>query len=345
MKADASNPSKKCTLQDVAALAQVSVSTVSHVLNNTAKISDATKERVLDAVKKLRYHASPESSGNFFRQNRKTIGVIVQDIKNEFYAACAGSVLSSVDNSLYTVILCDCCYDPQKEANLVHELIYQRVSGLIFFGGANDEDLIGMADGYGIPIVLANRCIDGFSSVMFAHTKAMRELIGRLYGAGRKDFLYLSESPELQSIRDRKDGFCLGMMDNHISDEHYHIVMDKRLQMNKVESAQDVLQEYLDHSGVNFDTVITSSDLIAIGALKFLSKNGYSIPDDIWLVGYDDISVAALVYPSLTTVRQDTCRLGEEAFLLLNEMIQAEGHKPKQIVIENTIVTRKSAKL
>lgn len=335
---------KKPTLQDVAIIAGVSVSTVSHVLNKTAKISDVTKARVMEAVHTLNYRPASESAGRLFRQNRKTIGVIVQDIRNEFYAACAGSILGCADNSAYTVLLCDCEYDLQREIDIVQELIYQNASGLIFFGGTDDSSAIQLADGYGIPVVLANRRVSGFSSVTFNHTKIIRELISMLHKANRKEYLYLSESLDLQSISDRRDGFCLGMMDCGVSPNNYSIVCDKRLQLNKVDMGYVVLEEYIDtHHGVDFDTIITSSDLIAIGVLKCLAKHDYRVPEDIWVLGYDDISVASIVSPSLTTIRQDTDRLGEEAFSLLNEMIQSGNHRPKQIMIENTLVIRESA--
>lgn len=335
--------SKKCTLQDVAAMAQVSVSTVSHVLNGTAKISEPTKLRVMEAVRTLRYRPLGESGSRLLRQDRKTIGVIVQDIRNEFYAACAGSVLACADHSVYTIILCDCGYDQQREVDLVRELVYQDVSGLIFFGGTSDAEAIRLAESYKVPMVLANRQVNGFSTVTFYHTKVIRELITELCAAGRKRFLYLSESPELQSIRDRRDGFCLGMLDHDIPAEHYSIITDKRLQRHKVENGARVLEEYIAQNGIHFDTVITSSDLIAIGALKCLNARGCRVPDDMWLVGYDDISVSSLVAPALTTIHQDTDRLGEEAFTLLNDMIQTGDHRPKQIAIENTIVVRESA--
>lgn len=340
---DQSNTSKKCTLQDVANMARVSVSTVSHVLNGTAKISEPTKQRVMEAVHTLRYRPLGESGSRLLRQNRKAIGVIVQDIRNEFYAACAGSVLNCADNTGYTVILCDCGYSRQREADLVRELIYQDISGLIFFGGTENAEPVTMADGYGIPVVLANRHVDGFSSVMFSNTKIIRDLITALCEAGRKRYLYLSESPELQSIRDRIDGFCLGMMDHHIPDDSYQILTDKRLQRNKVDAAYTVLQEHLRARGLDFDTVITSSDLIAIGAMKCLQDGGCRVPEDVWVVGYDDISVSSMVSPPLTTVRQNTDRLGEEAFLLLHEIMHTEHYRPKQIMIENTLVIRSSA--
>lgn len=133
------------------------------------------------------------------------------------------------------------------------------------------------------------------------------------------------------------------MLDEDIPPEQYTMIADKRLQRHKVENAHTIMDEYIAKHGVDFDTVITSSDLIAIGALKSLNENGCRVPEDVWLVGYDDISVSSLVMPPLTTVHQDTDRLGEEAFSLLNEMIQSGDHRPKQISIKNSIVIRESA--
>lgn len=339
----AQRTSKRCTLQDVASASGVSIATVSHVLHGTAKVSPATKERVLAAARRLHYRPQAGSGEQVFRQNRKVIGVVLQDIRNEFYAACAGSVLSCADSSVYTVVIHDCSYDHARAMDVVRECIYQEASGIIFFGGTENNEAMMLASSYGIPVVLANCHVDGFSVVAFNHTRVMRELITRLCNAGRRQFLYMTESSGLQSVRDRLDGFMLGMMDHGLSPEQYTVVADPRLQRHKVESGCQVLQEYLNSDAPRFDTLLTSSDLIAIGALRCLREAHIRVPEDVWVVGYDDISVSALVSPALTTIHQDTDRLGEVAFTLLHEMIQTSDCRPKQITVENSFIVRESA--
>ncbi len=337
---------KKCTLKDVAGMAQVSIATVSHTLNGTAKISPQTQQRVIDAAWMLGYRSQNEpDSPEELHRDRKVIGVIVQDISNEFYAACASSVLACADHKNYTLLLCDCVYDSQREIELVHDLICQHINGLIFFGGTEEASPVQLAHTYHIPVVLANRCVDGFSSVVYGNSKIIRETITDLYNAGSRKFLYLTESLDLHSVRDRYDGFLLGMLDHRIPSSDYNILTAKRLQRDKVKAGYDVLSEYIQNGNVNFDTIITTSDLIAVGVLKCLRELNYRVPEDIQVIGYDDISIAALVSPPLTTIHQDTTRLGQEAFNLLCEIMASDQHSPKQIVIENKLVIRDSTRM
>jgi LacI family transcriptional regulator len=339
------NVGKKCTLKDVADMAQVSIATVSHTLNGTAKISQTTQQRVIDAAWALGYRSPGDlESPAELHRDRKIIGVIVQDICNEFYAACASSVLACADHTNYTLLLCDCVYDSQREVELVHDLICQHVSGLIFFGGTEEAAPVKLAHTYHIPVVLANRCVDGFSSVMYGNAKIIRETITTLYNAGSRKFLYLTESLDLHSVRDRYDGFLLGMLDHNVPSSDYQILTAKRLQRDKVQAGYDVLSEYIQKNGVNFDTIITTSDLIAVGVLKCLRESNCRVPEDVQVVGYDDISIAALVSPPLTTIHQDTARLGQEAFNLLCEIMQSGHSDPKQVVIENKLVIRDSTR-
>lgn len=333
---------KKCTMQDIANASGVSIATVSHVLHGSGNVSDATRERVRDVARKLHY-VSQSDSGARFRQNRKVVGIILQDVRNEFYAACAGSVLSCADGSVYTVVIHDCGYSRKRALDAVQECIYQNASGIIFFGGTADNEPMRLANSCNIPVVLANCHVDGFNVVSFNHVRAMRDVVSRLFNAGRRKFLYMTETPELQSVRERQDGFLLGMTDCNLSPEQCLVISDKRLQRKKAETAHEVLSEYLTSNGLWFDTLLTSSDLIAIGALHCLREMQIRVPDDVWLVGYDNISVSALVSPALTTINQDTDRLGEVAFSLLLEIIQTSDFRPKQVTIENTIIVRESA--
>ena len=335
---------KRCTLRDIAEKTNVSIATVSHTLNGTAKISPATRQRVIDAAWQLGYRLQGDTEYAQRRSERKTIGVVVQNICNEFYAACVSSVLACANNANCTVLFCDCGYDAQREIELVHDLICQRVSGLIFFGGTAETEPVKLASTAHIPVVLANRTMEGFSSVMFGNTKIIRDTVSQLYNAGSRRFLYVTNSLDLQSVRDRYDGFQLAMLDHNIPRSDCQILTVKRQQWDKVEAGYAALSEYIAANGINFDTVITISDLLAVGVLKALRGVDAKVPEDVQVIGYDDISIAALVTPALTTIRQDTTRLGIEAFNLLCEKMETDSDGVKQVVIENRLVVRDSTR-
>lgn len=336
------NPfTKKATITDVARHAHVSISTVSHVINHTASISPQTKQRVENSIKELRYKTNALARG--LRQSQtKVIGLVVPDIRNEFYASCASGVLQAADKYRYTAFLCDCCYDIERETRSINTLIEQCVDGMIFFGGSKDEFLIHAVEQANIPIILGDRRLDGYNSVGFANEKTVRNLIGTLYLKGKRKFCYVSEPIEMQNLRERYNGFQLGLKDCGI-EQNGMVLVDKRLQQEKVKNAQKVIIEYLSKAGNEIpDVILTSSDIIAFGVIVGLREMGYRIPEDIGIVGFDNIQLSAYTYPPLTTVAQDMFLLGQQTFSILLKIIRGEHLSGVQLTLEPELILRSS---
>ena len=333
---------KKTTITDVAKMANVSISTVSHVLNNTATISMPTKRKVWDSIEKLNYKTNALARG-LRRSQTKVIGLIVPDIRNEFYAACASGVLQTADQEHYTVFLCDCCYDIEREQRSLDTLIEQRVDGLIFFGGSGDDELIHMAKRSGIPVVLGDRKMTGFGSVSFDNFNSMRNVVNRLYAKGKRKFCYVTEPIEMENLKERFVGFQKGLKDCGVQLDQKMVLIDKCLQKEKTITAENVLCSYLDNPENQVpDVILTSSDIIAIGVLSALHKKGYRIPEDIGVVGFDNIQYSANTYPPLTTVAQDMFCMGQQTFLMLLKLIRGERQKKLQIILRPNYMIRGS---
>ena len=149
---------KKITIHDVAREANVSISTVSHVLNGTAKISDATRQRVIEVVQRFNY--VPNGYGLRGRdKNSKVVGVMVADIKNEFYARCVQSIMNVALQENYTTMICEMAFNYKKECMGVDALLDKGVDGIIFIGGSMDGNIIRKAN-KSVPVILCDRKIE-----------------------------------------------------------------------------------------------------------------------------------------------------------------------------------------
>lgn len=334
--------SRRSTMADVAKRANVAISTVSHVLNGTAPISAEATEKIYAAMKELHYTPNALARG-LRRQRTKVIGLIVPEIRNEFYACCASAVLQAADREDYTVLVCDCCYDLQREKRSVHALMESRADGLIFFGGAGDEALIHQARQAGIAVVLGDRSLEDFPSVEFTNVETMRAVIRLLYERGKRRFCYVSEPIEMRNLMERYNGFLLGIDDCGLAVTQQQLVVEKRFQNEKIDSARKMIAARLTQPNFSVpDVFIASCDAIAIGIISGLNAAGLRVPEDVGVVGFDNMNISAHTAPPLTTVSQDTQRVGEEAFGLLHKLLSSEGPEQRHILIKSELIIRGS---
>lgn len=334
--------SKKATMQDVAHLANVALSTVSHVINGTAPISDDTKNVVLAAIKELNY--TPNALARNLRQNKTDlIGIVAPDIANEFYSKTASTIIKEASSKNCTTVLCDIGHDVERERKSVNALIQRRVDGLIFLGGGNDEDIIQAAYDSGTSIVLADRRYESFSSVEFNNYEVMKNLVHILYDEGYRRIGYISESLDMINLQDRYNGLMDGLKECGLSVKNEWILSDQWLQLEKVESSNALMQKFIQNkTKENIPEIfITSSDMIAVGIMDALIKNGFSIPNDIGVIGFDNITLARYYQPALTTIEQDCIKFGNTCFqLLFNQM--KEETKDLHLTINTNLIIRNS---
>lgn len=334
---------KKATMQDVAKQANVALSTVSHVINGTAPISEATKIKVLNVIKKLNY--TPNALARGLRQNKTNlIGIVVPDISNEFYSKAASVILKEASARRCATVLCDTGYDFKREKKSVEALIQRRVDGLIFLGGGNDEEILENAYNSDIAIVLADRRYKTFSSVEFNNYEAMKDLVHILYEDGFRRIGYISESLDMINLKDRYNGITDGLKQHGLTVNDEWILNDKWLQLEKVDTAKALMKKFIkDKSKENMPEVfITSSDMIAVGIMDALISNGYRVPEDIGVIGFDNITMARYYQPSITTIEQDCTKFGITCFQLLEKKMENEKIEDIHLMINTRLIMRKS---
>ncbi|UJF17632.1 substrate-binding domain-containing protein [Vibrio sp. SS-MA-C1-2] len=326
------------TMKDVAKLAKVSTSTVSHVFNKTRYVSDEIAQKVMDAVKELNY--TPSALARSLKVNHtKTIGMLVTTSTNPFY----GEVLKGVENRCYqqgyNLILCNTEGDVERLSASLDILLQKKVDGLLLM--CNDYGLNLFSQHAVVPTVMMD-----WSSSNFPCDKIKDNSHAGGYLAGR----YLIEKGH------REIGCITGRLNRSTSQQRLsgleQALSESGLDLNRqwlVEGDFECEGGYnafnqLYQQGQLPSALFVFNDMMAMGVINAASKLGISIPDDLSLIGYDDVKLASYITPSLTTIHQPKYRLGEQAIdMLLNKINQPDSEE-LMVQLEPTLVERDSVK-
>jgi DNA-binding LacI/PurR family transcriptional regulator len=335
---------KQVTMEDVAKKAGVSVTTVSHVVNKTASISEPTALRVREAMTALGY--VPRTSAELNRGQR-LIAVFVPDISNEFYAQSMQAIFDEAWRHDYAVMVCSMRHHHQAETSYIRSLIQSSVRGFIFFGGSSDDEKQILDAARHVPVVLGDRRLrsGAVDSVGTDNLDVVRRLITRLARAGYSRIGYVSEDLIMSNTYDRSLGFRQGMEENGLPIDERWVFFRQELRLNKAESAYSFFLSVLEKSETLPQILLCTSDLIAVGVISALKARGYRVPLDVGVIGFDNISIAAFTEPPLTTIAQDMKQLGCSCFDALLRRMDDPDRTPQEVVVRAKLVVRGSARL
>lgn len=336
---------KNVTIQNVADRAGVSKSTVSHVMHNTAKLRDETREKVLKVIKDLDYR--PNAIARSLRtQKSDIIGLIIPDISNEFYANVVKGVSDFATQEGYSVIINNTEYKKEHEIYDVHKLIENIIDGIIFVGGTHSEELINEIKKRNIPIVTVDRYIEGndISSVETDNTKATLRCVDYLYELGHTRMGFITESLEFSNLKERYMGYKLGLMNNGLLLDKEIVFVNEKLLTNKLINSYEMMKNLLEKNDIQeFPTAfVCASDLIALGIIKAIKEKGYKVPEDISVIGFDNIVMSNFIEPTLTTVEQMKFEMGARAMKLMCDLIKEKVTTPERIILGTKLIIRNS---
>ena len=311
---------KKYTIADIANELGVSKTTVSRALNNKSDILPETRERILETVKKYNYQPSALAKGMSSRKNN-TIGVFIpHDIDyvfmNPFYEEIIRGIFKEADKLGYFILLLYC------RSNNYLDVIYQnRVDGLLVISpGLNHKDILDKIDETGIPYVLTSRmpgvenvphvCVDNYKGAVIA--------VEHLINLGHKKICFINGPDILSSSADRLKGYKDALEKNDIEIDPSLIVEGE----NNIESGYLQMKELLGKCKPT--AVFVAGDFMAFGAMNAIHESGMQIPEDISVVGFDDIAMAKVMNPPLTTINQLTLKKGQTGVDKLIDIIEGK---------------------
>ena len=337
--------SSRVTSNDVASLANVSQSTVSRVLNpssDTSMISEETAQRVRNAVEELGY--SPNPIARALRGERTNmIGLIVREITDPFFAGVIQILITEARIKNLNIILGCARSDPSEGLQMVRILDSRQMDGVIFLGDLRDEkDVLQpyIDENHPFIALCRGRKLSGLPTINCDNKLGIRILVEHLCELGHRDITYI-DGGWFGDVLERREEFL------RIKDEN-----EKYSQFNWLKASDDdygggyrIIDELMELKPKP-TAVIGSSDTLAIGLIKAAHEKGIQIPEDLSIVGFDDITIAKFIEPSLTTIRQPIEDMGKKAIEVLIKQIEGLELPDDESLIEMTpkLIIRKSAR-
>ena len=326
------------TIKDVAKHAQVSVTTVSHVVNNTRFVSDAARERVQRAVAELKFVPSALARG--LKSNRThTIGMMIPNNANPYFAEIIRGIEDTCLQAGFNVILCNSDDEPLKQSTYVRLLSEKQVDGLIVVSSGADDELIETLRAAPMPQVVVDREIDDLPAdlVEVNHEAGGHLATQHLLALGHRRIACIAGPQALPPARQRVAGYHRALHDAGVK------VDDRLLRRVDFTSAGGfAAMRSLLEAKRRPSAVFASNDLMAIGAICAAASAGLRIPQDLSVIGFDDIALAAYSNPPLTTIAQPKHQTGELAARLLMERIATPGLALRREILEPTLCLRAS---
>jgi len=330
---------KRVTIKDVALAASVSITTVSHVVNNTRFVEPDTRQRVLRMMDALGYQ--PNSLARSLRSGiSKTIGLIVPDASNLFFAEIARKIEDYGFAQGYSVILGNSDNNPEKQSSYIKTLLAKRVDGMIFISsGGRDDELYQLTENR-IPVVVADRDIslELADVVMLDNEKAAYEATRHLVDLGHHRIACIAAPSAYSSSQARLAGYKRSLEEARIPIDPALIAMGDYTSAGGLQ-AMNILLDRPDQPSAVFAT----NDMMAIGAMTSIRQHGLSVPADISIVGFDDIELASEITPMLTTVRQPVDDLAKEAIkILIERMTGVRSGENQRVILSGNLILRES---
>ncbi|MBZ4646291.1 MAG: LacI family transcriptional regulator [Petroclostridium sp.] len=328
------------TIKDVAQRAGVSPSTVSRALSGKIPVDKETKEKVMEAVRALNYQPNVLAKG--LKEGRtNTIGLIIPNIRNPVFPAVARGVEDVARRNGFTVILCNTDEDLRVELDYVDKLQKRWVDGLIFATAQKDSHHILELKEKDFPVVLLVRHMeDKVDAVISNNFKGAYEAVSYLIKTGHKKIAIVNGSLGLTLYRERFEGYKKALQDAGLPVIDEFIIDGVSDNGNGYYSMLGLLEQ-----GSVPDAVFATSDPKAIGIIRAIKDYGLRVPEDVSVIGFDNLEISALLDPPLTTVAQPLYEMGANAANKLIRLINSKrAKKPTVDVMEVELIIRKSTR-
>ena len=331
---------KHSTIIDIAEKLKISPSTVSRALSDHPDIRRETKERVRAVAKELGYSPNPIAQ-SLKRSRTTTIGVIVPEIKHDFFSSAISGIEEVAYQSGYTIILTQSNESFEREVVNTNLLMHQRVAGVIVSisqntkSGAHFNDLLKRR----IPLVFFDRACDGIvaSRIEVDDYKSAKSAAKYLVEQGYKKIFHLAGPKELGICVKRRDGYIEAMKESGLPFNNDSIRYGGLHEEDGYNS-----MKYLIENKMIPDAIFAVNDPVAIGAYQMIREAGLKIPNDVAILGFSNNKIATLIDPQLTTVDQPSFEMGKKAAEILIRTIEGDITEAQTVTLETKLMIRGS---
>jgi LacI family transcriptional regulator len=337
----------KITIADIARQAGVSKATVSRVLNNNPEgVGENTRARIQRILDETGFHPCGIARGLATGKSR-SVGLIIPDIRNPFYPLLVRGVEDILNRDGYSLFLCNSDGDIKKEKEYVRILMEKKVDGVILNSSASDCDCqLDLLESKNIPCVVLDRIIEGKKirhGVFLDNQEGALMAVRHLLSQDNCSLLYLNGPSELSQSRLRRAGMEEALRERNLSADSVRILHGDYT----IKSGQNLVQEEINsfknkrsNSSISFNAIFACNDLMAIGALRALKFHNIKVPEEVQIIGFDDIELSQIVEPALSTVSQPTFEMGSKSAELLLQLIAGKKPRAKTVTMKPALILR-----
>jgi LacI family transcriptional regulator len=328
-------------IKEVAQLARVSVGTVSNVLNRPEIVSPATRERVFEAIKKLGFVRN-EVARHLRVGRSRTVGLVVLDVANPFFVDVAQGAESVADDHETMVVLCNSAGDPGRERRHLDQLEQQRVMGILITPVEADNPWLEELVARGTPVVLVDSPATGLQCSVAVDDRLGGQIAGaHLIERGHRRIMFVGGPPSIKQVADRHAGVTSAVA---AADGAVELLTATAPALTVAEGRAIGERVAALPAGERPTAAFCANDMMALGFLQAMASHGLRVPDDLAIIGYDDIDFAAAAAVPLSSVRQPRELLGRTAIdLLLEEVAEPGQHRHRQVIFQPDLVVRESS--
>jgi LacI family transcriptional regulator len=331
---------KPITIKEVASRAKVSVATVSRVLNRNRGVKKHLRQAVEEAIQHLGYDYRPSSPAGPRSDGAYRIGLVVPTVVNPFHALLLKGISSAALVHHADLILLDSNEDQQIEQQHLRRVQEGGIQGLLYIPFAEQPDAsVRELIERRFPLVFVDRILDreDTCTVSSDNVEGAHQAVTYLLDLGHRDIVFIAGAPHFSTTAARYEGYTRGL-------KEYGLAVREDLVLAGDTSFETAYAETLKFlkSERSCTAVFASNDLMAFGAWQAAEDLGLHVPDDLSIIGYDEIPFSA--YRSLTTIAQPSFEMGRNALTLLIDLIEARRSPPERMLLRDSLIIRKSCK-
>lgn len=335
---------KKVSIKDIAQEVGVSIALVSYVLNGKekeARVGKEIAEVIRNTAKRLDYQ--PNQLAKSLKSGKShTIGLIVADISNPFFANIARTIEDEAKKNGYTVIFGSSDENAEKSEDLINVLINRQVDGFIIAPAEDTQKQIQYLNDQNIPFVLIDRYFPEIASnyVVTDNYQASYKATDHLFSTGHKRIGMIVYKSSLIHMQERKRGYLDALQKNNLVNDPSLV---KEVDFNNIKSDMEkAIKELLHHKSA-VDAIFFASNTLALNGLKYLNRNNLRIPDDLAVLCFDEGDAFDFFYSPITFVDQPLVEVGMEAVRILIDQIKSKNQNKRQLLISSKLVIGKSS--
>lgn len=329
------------TIKDVAKQADVSISTVSRVINNSKPVTDEVKQRVLEVIKQTGYIPNPLARSLVTRKSQ-LIGVIVPEVSDYLVNEMLNGIEEVAKMYDYEILLANTYSDKEQELKTINLLRAKQVEGIVMISNDLQKEHVEYLENCSIPTTYISKNAKNFDvfTVSINNEDATYDMTNFLASLNHKKIAFLLNNEEEGVLeKERVNGYKKALKENNIEFDESLVLYSG----SYYEDGYETLEKMINDKNIP-DAVFATNDEVAIGAINAAFDLGLNVPNDISIVGFDDVKISRMYRPKLTTVRQPLYDIGAVAIRMVIKLINGDRLDEKQVELPHRIIERESTK-